>query len=42
MTKEQADRLLQAVRDRERERRAAQERKAQAEARRGRPPIKDW
>lgn len=42
MTKEQADRLLQAVRDRERERRAAQERKAQAEAGRGRPPIKDW
>lgn len=42
MTKEQADRLLQAVRDRERERRAAQERKAQAEAGRGRSPIKDW
>ena len=42
MTKDQADRLLQSVRDRERERRAAQERKVQAEAARGRKPIKDW
>jgi len=42
MTKDQADRLLQSVRDHERERRAAQERKVQAEAARGRKPIKDW
>jgi hypothetical protein len=42
MTKDQADRLLQSVRDRERERRAAQERKVQAEAARGRKPTKDW
>jgi Ca-activated chloride channel family protein len=43
MTKEDADRLLQAVRDRERERRAAQEKRAQqAEARNRRPPAKDW
>ena len=43
MTKDDADRLLQAVRDRERERRAAQEKRAQqAEARNRRPPAKDW
>jgi len=42
MTKDQADRLLQSVRDRELERRAAQERKVQAEAARGRKPIRDW
>jgi hypothetical protein len=42
MTKEEADRLLQAVRDRERRRRAEQERRAQEQASRGRAPAKDW
>lgn len=41
MTKQEADRLLQAVRDRERERRADQERAA-AVPRNRRPPAKDW
>ena len=41
MTKQEADRLLQAVRDRERERRAEQERAA-AVPRNRRPPAKDW
>ncbi len=44
MTKDEADRLLQAVRDREQKRRAEQERRAeqQAKSARGRKPIKDW
>jgi hypothetical protein len=42
MTKDDADRLLQAVRDRERQRRAEQERRAQADPRNRRPPAKDW
>ncbi|MFM8642445.1 MAG: tetratricopeptide repeat protein [Phycisphaerales bacterium] len=41
MTKQEADRLLQAIRDRERERRAEQERAA-AVPRNRRPPAKDW
>ena len=41
MTKQEADRLLQAVRDRERERRADQERAAAVPKNR-RPPAKDW
>ncbi|MBU3684239.1 MAG: tetratricopeptide repeat protein [Phycisphaerales bacterium] len=41
MTKQEADRLLQAVRDRERERRADQER-ATAAPKNRRPPAKDW
>ncbi|MFM9169844.1 MAG: tetratricopeptide repeat protein [Phycisphaerales bacterium] len=40
-TKQEADRLLQAIRDRERERRAEQERAA-AVPRNRRPPAKDW
>jgi hypothetical protein len=42
MTKEEADRLLQGVRDRERRRRAEQDRRAQEQATRGRAPVKDW
>ena len=44
MTKDEADRLLQAVRDREQKRRAEQERRAEQQAKnaRGRKPIKDW
>ena len=42
MTKDEADRLLQGVRDRERRRRAEQDRRAQEQATRGRAPVKDW
>lgn len=42
MTKDEADRLLQGVRDRERRRRAEQQRREQDQAARGRKPIKDW
>ena len=44
MTKDEADRLLQAVRDREQKRRVEQERRAEQQAKnaRGRKPIKDW
>lgn len=42
MSKEEADRLLQAVRDRERQRRAEQERAAQQAIGPRRPPARDW
>jgi hypothetical protein len=44
MTKDEADRLLQGVRDREQKRRVEQERRAEQQAKnaRGRKPIKDW
>lgn len=42
MTKDEADRLLQGVRDRERRRRTEQQRREQEQAARGRKPIKDW